>query len=218
MIIGDTMGDRVSLMDMNFKNMPVEQKRAALVIMDLMLKKLHAKNMMVTDFNIHNIYFQDGIYFFSKTAPISSIVADNKEMAILNNMIWMSMVALWAYSDHSSNSLLAPLYVSNHFANFSFWYPEEDRAYYKSILVDSYQAGKVVGTDIYLSDHVIKQSKGHSSTNASSLAYVKATEAGRALASMDEAAFGHNFFLLTVAASLVVIMLGVLFYFSNYLV
>lgn len=215
MIIGDTMANRVNLVDMGFKNMPLEQKRAALVVMDLMLKKLHSKGLMVTDFNVDNIYYENEIYFFEKTMPITSVVADNKEAAILNNMIWMSVLALWAYNDNPSNSLISPSYVSNQFQNFSHWYPEEDRSYYKSILVDSYQSGKIVVPDIYLSDYVVMQ---HQSSNkgGSSLAYIKATEAGKAFANMDEAAFGNRFFLVTVVASLVVCLIGLLLYFSGY--
>lgn len=215
MIIGDTMKDRVNLIDMNFKSLSIEQKRAALVVMDMMLKKLHDRGIMVTDFNANNIYFEDGIYFFEKTMPITSIVADNKDTAVLNNLIWMSILALWAYNDNPSNSLISPSYVSSQFQSFSFWYPEQDRPYYKSILVDSYQSGKFAIPNIYLSDYVVKQ-QSSSSKSGSSLAYIKATEAGKAFSNMDEAAFGHRFFLITVVASLLVGLIGLLLYFSGY--
>lgn len=215
MIIGDTMeANRISLVDMNFKNMSMEQKREALVVMDLMLKKLHSKGLMVTDFNVNHIYLEDGIYFFEKTMPITSISADNKESAILNNMIWMSVVALWVYNAGPMNNLISPSYASNQFQNFAFCYPEEDRSYYKSILVDSYQSGKIVAPDIYLSDYIIKQQQS-SIKGSSSLAYIKATEAGKAFANTDEAAFGHRFFLMTVVASLAVGFIGLLFYFVS---
>lgn len=216
MIIGDTMGDKVNLLDIGFKNMTLEEKRAALVVMDVMLKKLHEKDLMVTDFSPNNICFQDGIYSFEKVAPIS-MIADNKEEAILNNVIWMSVVALWAYNSNPSHSLMAPLFVSNNFDSFSYWYPEEDKNYYKSILVDSYRTGKIVVPVTYFSDYIIEQHKNRSTGNNTSLAYIKATEAGRAFANRDEAAFGHNFFFMTLAASVVVIMIGVILYFASYL-
>lgn len=209
------MVNKVNLIDMNFKTMSVEEKRAALVAMDLMLKKLHSSNLMVTDFNVNNIYFEDGIYYFQKIRPITSIVAGNREEAILNNMIWMSIVALWAYNDNSTNILVSPSYVSNHFDRFSFWYPEEDRDYYRSILVDSYRNGKLVSSDIYFSDYVIKQN--HSSNKSgTSLAYVKATEAGKAFASIDEAAFSNSFFMVTVVTTLSVLLVGLIFFFYYY--
>lgn len=217
MIIGDTMENKVNLLNMNFNHMALEEKRAALVVMDVMLKKLHESGYMVTDFSPNKIYFQDGIYTFEKVAPISSIVAENKEDAVLNNVIWMSVVALWAYNSNSANNLMAPLFVSNNFDSFAYSYPEEDRNYYKSILVDSYRTGKLSAPVTYFSDYIIQQHKNRSTSNGSNLAYIKATEAGRALANNDEAAFGHNFFLVTIVASLTVILIGVILYFYSYL-
>lgn len=205
----------MSLLDMDFKYLSIEEKRTALVVMDVMLKKLHSKGLMVTDFNPNNIYFQDGIYSFEKVAPIS-MIADNKEEAILNNTIWMSVVALWGYNSSPSDSLMAPLFVSNNFDSLSYWYPDEDRLYYQSILVDSYRSGKLVTTVPYLSDHVIKQHKGRSTNSSSNLAYVKATEVGKALAN-DEAAFGNRFFFISMVTSLTVALFGLLLYFVNYL-
>lgn len=216
MIIGDTMGNKVNLFDMGFKNMSIEEKRAALVVMDVMLKKLHEKDLMVTDFNPNNIYFQDGIYSFEKVAPIS-MIADTKDEAILNNVIWMSVVALWGYNSNPSNTLMAPLFVSDKFDSFSFWYPEEDREYYRSILIDSYRSGKNAAPVTYFSDFVIQQHKNRSNGNNTNLAYIKATEVGRALTNKDEAAFGHNFFFVSMVTSLTVALIGIIFYFASYL-
>lgn len=211
------MEDRVNLLDTGFKNLSIEEKRAALVVMDIVLKRLHSKGFMVTDFNPNNIYFKDGIYFFEKVAPISSIVADNKDEAILNNVIWMSVLALWAYNTNPSYNLINPLFVSNNFNSFSYWYPEEDRAYYQSILIDSYRSGKISTPTVYYSDYVVKNHQNRAGGNSNSLAYIKATDIGKAFASKDEAAFGHNFFLVTLVASLTIILAGVVFYFTNYL-
>jgi len=216
MIIGDTMENKVNLLSMGFRNMPLEEKRAALVVMDVMLKKLHENGFMVTDFNPSSIYFQNGIYSFEKVAPIS-MIADNKEEAILNNVIWMSVVALWGYNLNSSDSLMAPRFVGDNFNSFSHWYPEEDKSYYQSILVDSYNNGKLISPTPYLSDHVIAQHKNRSTGNNPSMAYVKATEAGRALANNDEAAFGHKFFFISIVTSLTIAMIGIIFYFASYL-
>lgn len=201
--------ERVSLINTNLKGDTVSQKQVALVLMDMMLKRLHKNNYMITDFNISNIYFENGIYEFdeNKIMPITSVVADNKDQAILHNLTWLSMVALWLYFDNPTTTLISPEFVRNNFDNFSFWYPQEDREYYRSILID----GKIS----YYSDYVInknKNNKGHSSN----LAYMKATEAGKMFANTDEAAFGHTFFFMTVVASLVVILIGVIFYFLQF--
>ena len=55
-----------------------------------------------------------------------------------------------------------------------------------------------------------------SNKGGSSLAYIKATEAGKAFSNMDEAAFGHRFFLVTVVASLLVGLIGLFLYFFDY--
>ncbi len=206
------MKDKVNLLDMKFKSLSLEEKRAALVVMDVMLKKLHENGYMVTNFNPDHIYFQDGIYSFDKIVPISYIVADNREEAILNNVIWMSVLALWAYYNNTSDTLMNPKFVSQHFDSFSFCYPNADKAYYQSILVDSYHSNKLVAPFIYLSDYVISEHKKNSTSNASSLAYVKATEAGKAFSDKNEAAFGYNFFLVTVVASITIILIGIVFY------
>lgn len=211
------MGNKVSLLDSGFKNLPIEEKRVALVIMDIMLKKLHENGLMVTDFSPHNIYFQNGIYSFEKIAPISSIVAENKDEAVLNNVIWMSVVALWGYNSNPSYNLISPLFVSNNFDSFAFWYPEEDRAYYQSVLIDSYRSGKIATSNIYFSDYVVEQHKKQSSSDSNSLAYVKATNIGKVFANKDEAAFGHNFFFISMAVSLTIALTGIIFYFASYL-
>ena len=212
------MGNKVSLLDMSFKNLPLEEKRVALVVMDVMLKKLHESGYMVTNFSPSNIYFQDGIYSFEKIASISSIVADNKNDAVLNNVIWMSILALWSYNTTPSNSLVNPLFVSNNFDSFAFCYPNEDKEYYRSILIDSYRSGKLVAPNTYFSDYVIEQHKNQSNGNANNnLAYIKATEAGKALTNKDEAAFGQSFFFVSVVASLIIMLSGIVFYFASYL-
>lgn len=220
MIIGDTMENKTRLVDMNFKSIPLEEKRAVFVLMDVMMKKLHEKNLMVTDFSPTNVYFQNGIYFFEKVSPISSINASNKEEALLKNLLGLSNLAFCSYlPDYRLESgLLSHSVISDNFNNFSSYLPEEDRSYYKAVLVDSYSSGKLPGNPVYYSDYLIKQYREDTTKDKkSSLAFVKATEAGRALANQDEAAFGHNFFFLTVVASVTIMLFGVVFYFFSYL-
>jgi hypothetical protein len=211
------MSDKQDLLSLGLKNLPIEEKKAALVVMDIMLKKLHDNGYMVCDFSPNHIYFQDGIYYFEKILPISSVVADNREEAILNNVIWMSILALWVYSPTANDNLIQPSFVSNKFDSFSSCYPEGDRSYYKSILVDSYQSGKIKTSTPYFSDYIIKNHNNRSSKNTASLAYVKATEVGKLLANDEEAAFGHNFFFLTVVASITVLFIGLISYLLIYL-
>lgn len=204
------MKDRVNLLDINFKSLPMEEKRTAFVLMDIMLKKLHEKNMMVTSFQPHDIYFENGFYSFEKVSPITNYYAKDKEEAILRNLLGLSNLAFCSYlSDYRlEQGLLSYEVVSNHFQSFANIFNEEDRNYYKTILVDCYQSGKLSQNCVYYSDYIINVNKGKNTSSRNSLSYVKATEAGRAMASEDEAAFGHTFFLFTVVASISVAFIG----------
>lgn len=220
MIIGDTMKNKMNLLELNFKNFSLEEKRAAFTVMDMMLKRLHENNLMVTDFNPNHIYFQNGIYFFEKVSPISDYYIDNKENAVLRNIMGLANLAFCSYlPDYRLEfGLLSYDVINEHFNEFISYFPKEDYNYYKSIFIDSYQTRKLPSDTVYYSDYVVKQHQNSSSSNATSLAYVKATEVGRAFAIQDdEAAFGDKFFFLTMVASITVALLGIIIYFSGYL-
>ena len=57
---------KVSLINTNLKSDTVSQKQVALVLMDIMLKQLHKNNYMVRNFDVNNIYFENGIYEFDE--------------------------------------------------------------------------------------------------------------------------------------------------------
>lgn len=214
------MGVKLSLLDINFKQFSTEEKRAALVMMDLMLKKLHQSNLMVSDFSPSQIYYEDGIYSFNKVSPISDYYIDNKEKAVLRNMLGLSNLAFCSYlPDYDlKNGLLSYDVINQNFNEFSGYLPDIDREYYKSIIVDSYNNKKLVNDNVYFSDYVVKKHQSSSNNKSSSLAYVKATEAGRAFKMQDEeAAFGSKFFILTIVTSFTILLAGVLFFLYNYL-
>ncbi len=210
------MNSRVSLIDMGFKNFPVEEKRTAFILMDVMLKKLHEKNLMVTNFNPNRIYYENGYYYFEDVSPITNYYARDKEDAILRNLLGLSNLAFCSYlPEYQLNQgLLSYEVISSHFNSFSHIFVEEDRNYYKTILVDSFQSGRLSKENIYYSDYIIKNNKNGTTNSKNSLAYVKATEAGRALFPPDEAAFGHTFFLLTIVASISIALIGFIILFS----
>lgn len=211
------MANKISLLDMNFKGFTVEEKRAAFALMDVTMKRLHERNLMVTDFRPNQIYFQDGIYFFEKVSPINAYYSDNKENAILRNVLGLSNLAFCSYLPNYNlvQGLLSYDVIHQNFNSLLTYFPEEDQSYYKSIFIDSYDSKKLPNDIIYYSDHIIKQHNNSSNRNVSSLAYIKATEAGRAFSKLDdnEAAFGHNFFFVTVVASLTVMLIGIILYF-----
>lgn len=212
--------DKINLIDMGFQNLPVEEKRTAFIFMDVMLKKLHEKNLMVTSFDPRQIYYQNGFYTFASVSPITNYYAQNKEEAILKNILGLSNLAFCSYlSDYQlDQGLLSQEVISNHFSSFSNIFVDEDRPYYKEVLVNSYQSRRLPENHIYYSDYIIKHNQDNRSKGNNSLAYVKATEAGRAIANQDEAAFGHTFFLLTIVSSISVALIGFIILFSIYFV
>lgn len=213
------VSNKVNLIDMNFKQLSIEDKRAAFVLMDAMLKKLHEKDLMVADFNPSKIYYKDGYYSFDSISSISNYYGSNKDVVIFSNVLALCNLAFCSYlPDYQLNQGMLNLdVVCDNFDKFSSFLPEEDRKYYKEILVDSYSKGKVDGNSLYYSDYVIELGHNNNSNN-SSLAYVKATEIGRAMANNDdESGFGHNLFLITMVFSLVIGMIGIILCFSNYI-
>ena len=142
----------------------------------------------------------------------ASITAGSETALALANLAFCSYLP-----DYNLNyGLLSYDVINQHFNEFISYFPEIDRDYYKSIFIDSYENKKLPSDIVYYSDYVIKQHQNSSNSN-SSLAYIKATEAGRAFANQDEAAFGHSFFFLTIVASIIVVLVGFLIYFSSYL-
>lgn len=206
----------INLVDMNFKKLSASDKRVAFVLMDVMLKKLHEKNLMVTDFNPSKISFQDDYYIFQDVVPITNYYADNKEEAIRRNILGLSNLAFCSYlPDYQlSNGLLSYEVISNHYDDFASIFMEQDRKYYKSILVDSYKSNKLPSEYIYYSDYVKTLKNDSSMDKGANLAYVKATEAGKLLTDKEnkEAAFGNTFFFATATMSLFVLILGIILY------
>lgn len=211
------MGSKVNLLELNLKSFSLEERRQIFLMLDLMMKRLHENDMMITDFNPNQIYFQDGIFMFDKVSPISAYYSDNKENAILRNVLGLSNLAFCSYlPDYRlEQGLLSYDVVHQQFNNFVSCFPEEDRTYYKSILVGSFETKKLPNDTVYYSDHMAKQNR--TSSNRNGLTYIKATDIGRAFAQNDEAAFGHNFFFMAMVASVCVALVGIVAYFSAYL-
>ena len=213
------MGSKVNLLELNLKSFSLEEKRQVFLMLDLMMKRLHETDRMVTDFNPKNIYYQEGIFLFDKVSPISAYYSDNKENAVLRNVLGLSNLAFCSYlPDYRlEQGLLSYDVVNQHFNNFVSYFPEEDRTYYKSILVDSYSTRKLPVDTVYYSDYIAKQQKTSGNSNLSNRVLVRSTEAGRAFAQENEAAFGHNFFFMAMVASVCIALVGVIAYFSSYL-
>ena len=95
-IIGDNMA-RYNLNDIGFKSFDYDEKRYSLMLLDMKMKKLHEQNKMVTSFEPNDIYYDDGSFEFGKTTDISPVVANDKNSAILHNIIGLSNLAFCSY-------------------------------------------------------------------------------------------------------------------------
>lgn len=216
----NVISDKVNLIDMNFKQLSISDKRVAFVLMDIMLKKLHESGFMVTDFNPNKIYYQDGYYAFGDVSLISDYYVNSKEVAVFSNVLALANLAFCSYlPDYQlANGILNFDVICDSFDNFLNFIPEEDRNYYKGILVDSYNRGKIDGNTLYYSDYVIGLGKDNVGTANNRLAYIKATEVGKAFNNQtNESGFSNSFLLVTIVFSVVIGMIGVILYFSNYI-
>lgn len=206
---------KVNLIDMNFKNMSVEDKRVAFVLMDFTLKRLHLKNLVVTDFNPKHIYYEDGLYYFEKVTSNPFYYANNMNEAVFKNVLGLSNLAFCSYlPDYDMRQgLFNHDIICEHFNEVAAFMPGDDRNYYKSVLVDSYKENKLVDGVGYYYDYIVKKNKTEvSKGNSASL--IKATEAGRALANQDEAGFGKDFFFLAMVTSFTLLLVGAFVYFG----
>jgi len=205
---------RVNLIDMNFKNMSVEDKRVAFVLMDFSLKRLHLKNLIVTDFDPRHIYCEDGMYYFEKVTSNPYYYANDMDEAIYKNVLGLANLAFCTYlPDYDiAQGFFSHNVISDYFNIASGFIPSDDRDYYKSILVDSYREKKLVADEIYFYDYTTNKVKDGSSIGYSNK-LVKATEVGKALANNEEAAFSRSFFLITLVACITILLIGLFVYF-----
>lgn len=212
----NNMENRNNLIAIGFKSFSEEEKRKAFITMDLMLKQLHQSGYVVTSFEPSTIIFQDGYYSFDSIQRLERSRFEDKEEAIIDNIAKLSTLAVSCYlSEYNlDQGLLSTGVISDNYNKLESLIPIEDRAYYRSVLVDSYQLKRLSGEMVYYSDYIInmeKQNQGVGNSHSHSL--VRATDIGKAFATKDEAAFGHTFFLMTVVSSIMVLLIGAFFYF-----
>lgn len=202
------MGRVYNLIDIGFASLTKDEKRESFIMLDVALKKIHEKDFKVESFDPKDIYYQDGIYFYSKVSPINKSI-DSKEDVVLDNIIGLSDLAFCSYlpSYDLSNGLLNGKVLNEQFDKFGSIFTIEDKNYYRSVLVDAYTNHKLPD-NVYYSDYILGNEKNNNS-NSNSRAYVKATEAGKLYADMmDEAAFGNTFFFVCMVTTMIIAFIG----------
>lgn len=206
------MGRSYNLVDIDFSKLSKEEKRESFVMLDIALKEIHKKNFKVDSFSPNDIFYQDGFYFYKEVSPIKSDI-DNKDDAILDDIVGLSNLAFCSYlpSYDLNGGLLNAKVVSDQFDKFSSIFDADDRKYYKSIIVDAYTSHKLP-EEIYYSDYILNKEKNNSG-NKHSNAYVKATQAGKLYADKDEAGFGRTFFFICMVTTMIIAFIGLAIYF-----
>lgn len=204
----------ITLDKLDFRSYSIDKKKEAFVSLDAMMKELHKRNMMVLSFSVKDIAFENGIYYFLKTAPIDSHYADNKDDAIYKNIMTLSNLALCMYLPDFilNDSLLNHDTILQNFKDFKTYFPTGDANYYESILVDSYNKRSLPEVKYY-TDYLNKKSHDLNGNN-NSMVMVKATEAGKAWAREDEAAFTNTFLLLLSVFSITIALIMAMIFFG----
>ncbi len=195
-----------SLVEMDFNHLDKDAKRYSFLLLDMKLKQLLDNNQMVLNFEPSNVYYDDEtkLYDYAKVERISPMVVNSKEEAMIYDIIGLSTLAFCSYlPDYSlKNGLLDSGVISQKFDNFANIFDETDRDYYKEVLVDARNTGKLPEPMFY-KDYVEKKETMNNSTGKSA-SLVKATEAGRLMTDNNEAAFGDIFFFVTITASMLI--------------
>jgi len=195
-----------NLVEMDFNHLDQDAKRYSFLLMDMKLKQLLDNDQMVLNFEPNNVYYDDEtkLYDYAKVEKISPMVVNSKEEAMVYDIIGLSTLAFCSYLPSYSlkNGLLDSGVISQKFDNFATIFDETDREYYKEVLVNTRNTGKLPDP-IFYKDYVEKkETMGNSTGKSSSL--VKATEAGRLMTENNEAAFGDIFFFVTITASMLI--------------
>lgn len=220
-IIGDsmeTMEREHNLIDIGFQNFTKEEKRNTFLVLDMVMKEYHKKGYMITSFNPKDIYYENQMFSFSKYEKISPINSNDVNDAILSNIISLANLTFCSYLPmyDINQGLLNSEVVSKYYEKFESNFIPIDRAYYRSILVDSVRNKKMPEVP-YLYDHITKvmENTDLSNQNNSNVAsYIKATEAGRLMAEKnEEAAFSTIFYLTCMVSAMLIAFIGLAIYF-----
>ena len=212
------MQREVNLLELGFQDFSADDKRKTFMILDMVMKKYHEKGYMITSFNPSDIYYQNEIFSFSKYDHISPVNANDKNDAVLNNIIGLSDLAFCSYlpSYDLSKGLLNVGAVSDDYDKFENIFTPFDREYYRSVLVDSVKTKQLPDTPYYY-EYVsakIKDVNPSDRSNSNVSTYVKATEVGKLMTDKNnEAAFSNTFYLVCMVTSMLIAFIGLGIYF-----
>ena len=212
------MGKPMNLVDIGLKDYKNEDKREVFMILDQVMKNLHENNMIITSFDPKDIIYENSEFVYTKVSPMSPIVASDKQSAVVDNVIKLANLALCFYlPNYDFNSgLLDPRVLKNNYRAYENVFDPIDKAYYRSVLVDTFTENKIPPI-LYYYDYVsatLKDSDLSDRNNSNVRSYVKATEAGRLMTDKNsESAFSTTFALTSMVAAALILIIGLALYF-----
>lgn len=213
----DKIEREINLVDLGFQNFSVEEKRETFMMLDIAMKKYHENGYAITSFDLKDIYYQSNMFGFSKVTRISPTNANDKNDAILKNVVTLANLAFCSYLPmyDLTNGLLNSEVVSKYFDKFENRFVPMDRGYYRSVLVDSIKNKKLPDIPYYYDyiEKVMQNTDLSNSSNSNVRAFMKATEAGRLMTDNNEAAFGTVFYFTCMVSSMLIAFAGLALYF-----
>ena len=207
----------INLIDLNFNDFSMDEKREVFMILDMVMKKYHENGYMITSFAPKDIYYQNNLFSFSKYARISPLNVNDKNDAILNNIIELSNLAFCSYLPlyDLRRGLLNSDVVSNYYDKFENRFLPIDRGYYRSVLVDSVINHRLPETPYYYDyiKNVMNNNDLSNKNNSNVKSFVKATEAGKLMTEDREAAFSTTFYIACMLSTTLIAVAGIILYF-----
>lgn len=209
--------ERINLVDLDFNSFSLNEKRISFITMDMVMKSLHKNNKVITSFMPQDIYYDKDttLFVFGKVRDIDTLVADNREEAIRDNIIGLSTLAFCSYlkTYDPKNGLLNNGVIADDFDKFVDIFDRMDVEYYRNVLVIGVKTG-TIPEPIYYTDTMIGREKSEDG-NQNNRLLVRATEVGKAMYDNNETGFGTQFFLVSMVACFIIGFIGFILYFLN---
>lgn len=203
---------KLNLRDYNFNSETDDAKRLWYVMIHTSLKELHSNNKRVKSFELKDIYYDDETkkIEFANIADINTLEADSKEQAIIEDLKKAATLAFCSFlkTYDPKNGLLDTDTIIDQYPNFTYVIPMDDREYYNKILSKNPQI-------IYYSDYVINRFGADESTQsqADTNKILVFTARNQMMPSSNkEAAFSTQFFLASMVACTMLVVVGYIIY------
>lgn len=148
---GQHGSNKLNLLEIGYQNLSLSRKRELFFLVSLTLQSLNKRGYMPLRITLDSIYIEDGYCFFEKIAPITDKLAESYSGAVFKSVYMLTdlFFCLYLPGYNFEAGLLSPEVLSQEFDQQSSYLPEDDRAYFRTILVDSYKNRKLPSRPYY---------------------------------------------------------------------